>query len=117
MPAPEKVPHSVRSISSRRTENLRKGRTLRRRRRRRRLPGRGPDGLDLSEGAVKLYVMGRIAAAAVLGAALTAAVGVASPGAARAGGDLQAAVPNVPAQLPEPFTVMLFENRSGVQGL
>src|SRR5688500_18101912 len=107
MPAPEKAPHSVSSSNSRSTENRRRGRWARRRRRRR--------GLDLSEGAVKLYVMGRIAAAAVVGAALAALV-AARPGLAAAG-DLQPAVPNVPQKLPDPFAVMLFENRSGVQGL
>src|SRR5690348_11524775 len=103
MPAPEKPPHRVSSSTRRRIENRRRGRTARRRLRRRR------GGLDLSEGGVKLYVMGRIAAAAVVGAALAASVAQA--------GDLQPAVPNVPPRLPDPYAVMLFENRSGVQGL
>ena len=55
--------------------------------------------------------MGRIAALTAIAVALAA-----SGGAARAG-DLEPAVPNVPAKLPDPFAVMLFENRSGVQSL
>ena len=55
--------------------------------------------------------MRRIAALAVAAAALAAA-----HGGARAG-DMEPVVPNVPAKLPDPFAVMLFENRSGVQSL
>ena len=55
--------------------------------------------------------MGRIAALAV------AAVALAAGGGAALAGDLEPAVPNVPAKLPDPFAVMLFENRSGVQTL
>jgi Flp pilus assembly protein TadD len=55
--------------------------------------------------------VGRIAALAVVAAAVAA-----MSGRARAG-DLDPAVPNVPARLPDPFAVMLFENRSGVQSL
>ncbi|HEU5055164.1 MAG TPA: hypothetical protein VFU21_01505, partial [Kofleriaceae bacterium] len=55
--------------------------------------------------------MGRIAALTV------AAVALAAGGGAARAGDLEPAVPNVPGKLPDPYAVMLFENRSGVQSL
>ena len=64
---------------------------------------------------------GRIAALAAVGAVLASAAGAARAepvaGAARPVVELAPTVPGVPAHMPEPFAVMAFENRSGVQGL
>jgi Flp pilus assembly protein TadD len=65
---------------------------------------------------------GRIAALACAGAAATwLALAIPAPRSALAGpagrGTLAPAVPGVPARIPDPFAVMAFENRSGVQGM